>query len=131
MRLVTEAYLIKIPINILLIGVLMSAGLEIRGKSMRIWIKPNSSEPIIRETLAWPFTPENVEKAKKLAGLIKLEIELDQFNLAKHFPTILTVRGLTPILFGLLTFLSQLCCNAYCFLKSFNMASRRILFMRV
>lgn len=64
----------------------MSAGLEIRGKSMRIWMKPISTEPPIKETLTWSFTPENVEKAKKLAGLIKLEIELDQFNLAKHFP---------------------------------------------
>lgn len=64
----------------------MSAGLEIRGKSMRIWMKPISNEPPIKETLDWPFTPENVEKAKKLAELIKLEIDLDQFNLAKHFP---------------------------------------------
>ena len=64
----------------------MSAGLEVRGKSMRIWMKPISTEPPIKETLDWPFTPENAEKAKKLAGLIKLEIELDQFNLAKHFP---------------------------------------------
>ena len=64
----------------------MSAGLEIRGKSMRIWMKPISTEPPIKETLNWPFTPENTDKAKKLAGLIKLEIELDQFNLAKHFP---------------------------------------------
>lgn len=64
----------------------MSAGLEIRGKSMRIWMKPISTEPPLKETLNWPFTPENTDKAKKLAGLIKLEIELDQFNLAKHFP---------------------------------------------
>jgi integrase len=64
----------------------MSAGLEVRGKSMRIWMKTHPSEPVIKETLIWPFTPENVEKAKKLAELIKLEIELDQFNLAKHFP---------------------------------------------
>ena len=64
----------------------MSAGLEIRGKSMRIWMKPISSEPVIKETLNWVFTPENVEKAKKLAELIKLEIELEQFSLAKHFP---------------------------------------------
>lgn len=64
----------------------MSAGLEIRGKSMRIWIKAHSNEPPIKETLDWISTPENIEKAQKLAELIKLEIELDQFNLAKHFP---------------------------------------------
>ena len=64
----------------------MSAGLEIRGKSMRIWMKTTATESVIRETLDWPFTPENVERAKKLADLIKLEIQLDQFNLAKHFP---------------------------------------------
>ena len=48
----------------------MSAGLEVRGKSMRIWMKTHPSEPVIKETLIWPFTPENVEKAKKLAELI-------------------------------------------------------------
>ena len=64
----------------------MSAGLEIRGKSMRIWMKPISDEPPIKETLNLQFTPENAERAKKLAELIKLEIDLDQFSLAKHFP---------------------------------------------
>ena len=64
----------------------MSAGLEIRGKSMRIWMRPIATEPVIKETLDWPFTPENHERAEKLASLIKLEIQLDQFHLAKHFP---------------------------------------------
>lgn len=64
----------------------MSAGLEIRGKSMRIWIRPDVNEPIIKETLDWSYTPENHERAKKLANLIKLEIELNQFSLSKHFP---------------------------------------------
>lgn len=64
----------------------MSAGLETRGKSMRIWMRPSATDPMIKETLEWTFTPENVERAKKLADLIKLEIQLDQFNLAKHFP---------------------------------------------
>lgn len=64
----------------------MSAGLEIRGKSMRIWIKTKSTETPIKETLDWAHTPENIERAKKLADLIKLEIQLDQFDLGKHFP---------------------------------------------
>lgn len=64
----------------------MSAGLEIRGKSMRIWMRPIATEPLIKETLDWPFTPENQERAEKLANLIKLEIQLDQFQLSKHFP---------------------------------------------
>lgn len=64
----------------------MSAGLEIRGKSMRIWMKPHPTEPIIKETLDWPFTPENEKRAQQLTDLIKLEIQLDQFSLAKHFP---------------------------------------------
>lgn len=64
----------------------MSAGLEIRGNSMRIWMKPITTESPIKETLDWPYTPENVDRAKKLAELIKLEIQLDQFSLAKHFP---------------------------------------------
>lgn len=63
----------------------MSAGLEIRGKSMRIWMKPHPNEKIT-ETLDWTYNLENVERAKKLAELIKLEIQLDQFNLVKHFP---------------------------------------------
>ena len=64
----------------------MSAGLEIRGKSMRIWIKTKATETPIKETLDWAHTPENIERAKKLADLIKLEIQLDQFDLGKHFP---------------------------------------------
>lgn len=64
----------------------MSAGLEIRGKSMRIWIRTIATEPLIKEPLNWSFTPENVIRAKKLAELIKIEIQLEQFNLAKHFP---------------------------------------------
>lgn len=64
----------------------MSAGLEIRGKSMRIWMKLDAAEPVIRETLNWPHTPENENKARTLAELIKLEIELERFSLAKHFP---------------------------------------------
>lgn len=64
----------------------MSAGLEIRGKSMRIWMRPIGGEQLIKEKLDWPQTPDNIERAKKLAELIKLEIQLDKFNLVKHFP---------------------------------------------
>lgn len=64
----------------------MSAGLEIRGKSLRIWMRPEPAEPVIKETLDWEFTPENQVKAETLANYIKLEIQLGQFNLAKHFP---------------------------------------------
>ncbi|ENU42975.1 hypothetical protein F985_03874 [Acinetobacter seifertii] len=64
----------------------MSAGLEIRGKSLRIWMRPIATEPVIKETLDWEFTPENQDRAEKLASLIKLEIQLGQFSLAKHFP---------------------------------------------
>ncbi|TEU23340.1 tyrosine-type recombinase/integrase [Alkanindiges illinoisensis] len=63
----------------------MSAGLEVRGNSIRIWMKPEGSEQI-KETLDWTATPENIDKARKLSELIKLEIELGQFSLAKHFP---------------------------------------------
>lgn len=63
----------------------MSAGLEVRGNSIRIWMKPEGSEQI-KETLDWTATPENIDKARKLSELIKLEIELGHFNLAKHFP---------------------------------------------
>ena len=34
----------------------MSAGLEIRGKSLRIWMRPEPTEPVIKETLDWEFT---------------------------------------------------------------------------
>lgn len=66
----------------------MSAGLEICGKSMRIWMRPIATEPAIKETLDWAFTPENQDRAEKLANLIKLEIQLEQFSLAKHFPNL-------------------------------------------
>ncbi|KAA8734879.1 tyrosine-type recombinase/integrase [Acinetobacter qingfengensis] len=62
----------------------MSAGLEIRGNSLRIWI--NDGSRIMKETLAWKKTPENIEKAEKLAKLIQLELEMGTFDLIRHFP---------------------------------------------
>lgn len=62
----------------------MSAGLEIRGKSMRIWI--NDGTTLIKETLGWKNTPENLERAEKLVNLIQLEIEMGTFDLIRHFP---------------------------------------------
>lgn len=50
----------------------MSAGLEIRGKSLRVWMRPVPTEPVIRETLDWEFTPENRDKAEKLANYINV-----------------------------------------------------------
>ncbi|MDM1022105.1 DUF3596 domain-containing protein [Acinetobacter sp. VNK23] len=64
----------------------MSAGLEVRGNSMRIWIRHYTSESLIKETLGWPVTPANIQKAEKLADLIKLEIEMGTFDISRHFP---------------------------------------------
>lgn len=70
----------KISLNIFIeylnVGRIMSAGLETRGKSLRIWMRPIATESVIKETLDWDFTPENQDRAEKLANLIKLEIQL-------------------------------------------------------
>jgi integrase len=58
-------------------------------------MRPIATEPVIKETLDWPFTPENHERAEKLASLIKLEIQLDQFHLAKHFPNSKNIKKKT------------------------------------
>lgn len=62
----------------------MSAGLEIRGNSMRIWWRMDGVRH--RETLDWPFTPQNVEKATALAQIIELEIKVGTFDVVRHFP---------------------------------------------
>lgn len=62
----------------------MSASLEIRGNSIRIRI--NDGSKVIRETLRWKKSPENLEKAEKLVKLISLEIEMGTFDLIRHFP---------------------------------------------
>lgn len=62
----------------------MSAGLEIRGNSLRIWIKDGTRT--IKETLDWKNTPENLEKAKTLVAVIKGELKLGSFDLERHFP---------------------------------------------
>lgn len=64
----------------------MSAGIEVRGNSMRIWIRHQSGQPPIKETLKWPVTLENIQKAEKLANIIKLEVEMGTFELSRHFP---------------------------------------------
>ncbi|MBK0062587.1 MULTISPECIES: tyrosine-type recombinase/integrase [unclassified Acinetobacter] len=61
----------------------MSAGLEIRKKSMRIWIRDGE---LIKEPLDYELTDENIVRAKQLVELIKLELKLGKFDLAKHFP---------------------------------------------
>lgn len=62
----------------------MSAGLEIRGQSIRIWIRYD--DLFIRETLQHKATPQSIQQAEKLVELIKLEIEMGTFELHRHFP---------------------------------------------
>jgi integrase len=62
----------------------MSAGLEVRGNSMRIWWRIDNKT--FKETLQGKVTPDSVEKARKLAELIGLEIDLGIFNVSRHFP---------------------------------------------
>lgn len=62
----------------------MSAGLEVRGNSMRIWWRFDGER--YRETLDWPLTPQNQQKAEALAKVIELEIGMGTFDIARHFP---------------------------------------------
>lgn len=62
----------------------MSAGLEIRGQSIRIWIRYDGL--FIRETLPHKATAQSIQQAEKLVELIKLEIEMGTFELQRHFP---------------------------------------------
>lgn len=62
----------------------MSAGLEIRGNSLRIWIR--NGEKHYKETLEWKNTPEGLERARTLVNIIKGELKLGSFALDRHFP---------------------------------------------
>lgn len=62
-----------------------SAGLEIRKNAIRIWIR-RDGQTMIKETLKLKATPENIDHAKKLVDLIKLEMAMGTFDLARHFP---------------------------------------------
>lgn len=64
----------------------MSAGLEQRGNSLRIWINDGTRPYPIKETLGWKNTPENRKRAENLVQLIKLEIDMGTFDLSRHFP---------------------------------------------
>lgn len=68
----------------------MSAGLEIRGNSIRIWIRYNGT--LIRETLEQKATQTNIAQAEKLIELIKLELEMGTFELHRHFPNSKHIR---------------------------------------
>lgn len=68
----------------------MSAGIEKRGNSLRMWI--NYQGQHIKEPLQLPATPENIEKARQWAELITLEIKVGRFDLARHFPNSAHIR---------------------------------------
>lgn len=61
----------------------MADGVEIHGNSVRVQFRYEGER--CRERVG-PNTPEIVDKAKKLAGLIRYEIDNGIFEYARHFP---------------------------------------------
>lgn len=61
----------------------MPEGYEIRGRKVRVYWWENGK--LQREPLG-AATPENIAKAKRLAEIIKFEIENGTFDRARHFP---------------------------------------------
>ncbi|ENU92531.1 hypothetical protein F971_01513 [Acinetobacter vivianii] len=62
----------------------MSAGIEFRGNSMRMWI--NYKGKHIKEPIDWPMTTDSKEQALRWAELVTLEIKMGRFELVRHFP---------------------------------------------
>ena len=73
----------------------MSAGIEVRGRAMRLWYRIDGK--LHREPLPDPATPDNISRAKAHAQLIALEIKLGRFDIGQHFPN---SRQLHTNLFG-------------------------------
>lgn len=61
----------------------MPDGYEIRGKSVRVYFRYEGE--LCREKIG-DNTPENIERAKRLAQIIKLEQESGTFEYRRHFP---------------------------------------------
>lgn len=62
----------------------ISTGIEPLKNSIRIWWKINGNRE--RETLQLPPTPQNLEHAKQIADMIKMQLTLGTFDHAKTFP---------------------------------------------
>lgn len=63
----------------------MSAGIEPLARSIRIWWK-DPQGLLQRETIFWPPTADTVERARKLAMVIDIELANGTFDRARHFP---------------------------------------------
>lgn len=63
----------------------MSAGIEPLARSIRIWWRDHEGM-LQRETMFWPPTADNLDKARKLANIINAELEMGTFDRARHFP---------------------------------------------
>lgn len=61
----------------------MADGYEIRGKSVRVYFRFEGE--LCREKIG-EATPENIEKARRLAQVINYEIDAGTFDYARHFP---------------------------------------------
>lgn len=67
----------------------MADGYEIRGKSVRVYFRYEGE--LCREVIG-TATTENIDQAKRLAKIIKLELENNTFDYARHFPNSKKVR---------------------------------------
>lgn len=61
----------------------MPEGYEIRGKSVRIYF--NYDGELCREPMG-PATPDNIEKTRRLAQIIRYELEAGTFDYSRYFP---------------------------------------------
>jgi len=61
----------------------MADGYEVRGKSVRVYFRYEGE--LCREKIG-EATPENIERARRLASIIKLEQESGTFDYKRHFP---------------------------------------------
>lgn len=69
----------------------MSAGLEVRGKSMRIWMRPIANEPVIKETLDWEFT-QIIKREQKTGQLNKARNTAGAIQLGQTFSKLKTLK---------------------------------------
>ncbi|WP_282338534.1 DUF3596 domain-containing protein [Pseudomonas sp. PS02288] len=62
----------------------MADGIEVRGNSVRVYFRYQGE--LCREAIPGDATPENLQNAERLVGIINYEIKAGTFSYARHFP---------------------------------------------
>lgn len=63
----------------------MADGIEVRGNAVRVYFRWQGKK--CSERLPGEATPERIEQARRLADVIRYEIEAGTFDYARHFPS--------------------------------------------